>query len=231
VASPEVAIYGAQDDASRIEGFTIVVDVLRAFSVAYYVNQCAPARYLAVGSLERAFALRDADPDVILIGERQGSKVEGFDYGNSPTEIGGRDFSGRTVVHTTTAGTKGLLAQPAANEVVVGSFVNIDALIGLIEACGLSRVNVYCTALPGQAMGEEDYLFADFLKERLAGGDPDFQAIVSRLGGRTGRSFSPEGFAPYSDFELCMRLGAFDAVLARQSIGNDDMVELRLCWP
>lgn len=40
------------------------------------------------------------------MGERGGIMPEGFDYGNSPTEIEGIDFSGRTIVHTTSNGTK-----------------------------------------------------------------------------------------------------------------------------
>ena len=114
-------------DPAKIDGFTVVVDVLRAFSVSYYIAANSPARYIAVDDVDRAFALREENPGSVLVGERQGITVPGFDYGNSPTEIIDQDFSGRTVIHTTTAGTKGLLAQKDGNEVVVGSFVNAGA--------------------------------------------------------------------------------------------------------
>jgi len=41
------------------------------------------------------------------MGERKGKKLPGFDYGNSPTEIQAIDFSGKTVIQTTSAGTRG----------------------------------------------------------------------------------------------------------------------------
>lgn len=223
----DISIYPPDSDASAITGFTIVVDVLRAFSVSYFIHENRPDRYLAADSVERAFGLRDEIAGSILVGERQGVKIPGFDFGNSPTEIVGRDFRGRTVIHTTTCGTRGLVAQPESNDVVVGSFVNAAALVRHIRANSIDRVNIFCTALPEDVFGEEDYLFADYLKTVLTGGSPDFPAIVARLKAGTGRGFREGGFAPYSDFEYCMALNRFDAILSRRSVDrNRGIVEL-----
>lgn len=56
--------------------------------------------------------LKQQNNESLLIGERKGVKIEGFDYGNSLTEIVDKDFSNKVVIHTTTAGTKGLMRQP-----------------------------------------------------------------------------------------------------------------------
>lgn len=224
----DVRVYSPEDDPASIEGFTVVVDVLRAFSVSYYIAAARPDRYLVVESVDEAFRLRDLVPNPILVGERMGVKVPGFDYGNSPTELLGADLRGKTVVHTTTFGTKGLVRQPAANEVVVGSFVNAAAITKLVRERCLDRVNVYCTATPGRANGEEDYVFASYLDAALNGRDFDFRATVDRLRATTGAGFREDGFAPASDFELCMILGRFDAVLARalpsDGLGDAELV-------
>lgn len=217
-----IDIYTPDDDPRNIDGFTIVIDVLRAFSVAYYILANHPKKYVIVGSVEQAFRLKGTIDNTVLVGERQGIKIEGFDYGNSPTEIVNADFRGKTVIHTTTAGTKGLLAQKSENEVVVGSFVNAGAMIGYIKENHIDHVNMYCTAQKEQMFGEEDYYFADYMRSVLTGGRPNFHEMVRALRERTGRGFCDTGFAPVSDFDYCMKLSAFDAILKKESVNNED---------
>ncbi len=214
----EVNIYSPRDNASSIRGFTVVVDVFRAFSVSYYILANNPAKYIISESIEHSMALKDRYANILLIGERQGIKIDGFDFGNSPTEITGQDFSGKTVVHTTTAGTKGLLLQPEQNEVVVGSFVNLQAIIDYITDNQLSRVNIYCTALPEQMFGEEDYLYADYLRRRLSGEPCDFEDIYIRLRRGSGKGFSDTGFAPATDLYYCLDISRFNSILKRKLV-------------
>ena len=215
-----VNVYSPDDDASLIEGFTIVVDVFRAFSTAYYIDANNPRKYIIAEGIDHSWEIRKAIPECRLVGERQGIKIDGFDYGNSPTEIQGEDFSGMVIVHTTTAGTNGLLAQSVENEVVVGSFVNSEALLEYIRIKDMDRVNIYCTAGKGRLFGEEDYLFADYFKERLLGGRPDFDSIVLRLRKGSGKGFLEPGFAPYTDFLYSLDVGRFSAVLGRKIVSE-----------
>ena len=105
------------EGARLATGLVVVVDVFRAFSVACYTVDNGAAKYYAVDNLELARKVAD-EREALLLGERDCIKVDGFDYGNSPTEIENIDFSRKTVVHTTSAGTKGLLACTQADEVV-----------------------------------------------------------------------------------------------------------------
>lgn len=59
---------------------------------------------------KEAFKLKKEFADSVLIGERQGKKCEGFDYGNSPSVIQRDVVKGKTVIHTTSAGTQGIVA-------------------------------------------------------------------------------------------------------------------------
>ncbi len=222
-----VSILDPSCDAGAISGFTVVVDVFRAFSVSYYINAQHPAKYIVVDDVDLAFALRDKEPNAILVGERQGIKIPGFDLGNSPTEILDSNLAGKTVIHTTTAGTKGLARQPKENDVVVGSFVNARAIANHVLSAGIDTVNIYCTAPKGYLFGEEDYLFADYLAGLLKGVQPDFASIRQRLKSGSGQGFSEMGFAPVSDFLLCMDLDRFDSLLTRKIIqGSMHSMEL-----
>ena len=67
----------------------------------------------------------------VLAGERHARRLPGFDAGNSPTEILALDLRGRALVHTTHAGTQGLVNAAGADEVLTGAFVNISAVVPL----------------------------------------------------------------------------------------------------
>lgn len=110
------------EGARRAKGLVVVIDVFRAFSVACYAVDNGVEKYFAVGEIDLARKLA-VDHTGILVGERDCIKVEGFDYGNSPAEIEEVDFSGKTVVHTTSAGTQGLVGAVQADEIITGSFV------------------------------------------------------------------------------------------------------------
>ena len=216
-----VNIYDPETDTDKIDGFTIVVDVFRAFTVSYFIMENNPKKYIAVDNIDLAFKLKNEIPDSILIGERKGIKIEGFDYGNSPTEINNKDFSKNTIIHTTTAGTKGLLRQPVKNCVVVGSFVNAKALVEYVKTNNIKVVNIFCTAEKGKKYGEEDYVFADYLKGKILSEEVDFEEIKQKLRVGSGKVFSKNGFAPYSDFEHCMDLNKFNFIIFRKSVEND----------
>lgn len=116
------------EGARKAEGLTVIIDVFRAFSVACYVFNNGAEKIIPVGSLETAYALKEENGEFILMGERKGKILPGFDYGNSPAHVQGVDFSGKTVIHTTSAGTQGIVNAVKADEIITGSFVNARAV-------------------------------------------------------------------------------------------------------
>src|SRR5215213_9254588 len=95
--------------ARAARGLAIVIDVFRAFSVAPHAVAAGASRVLPVGDVADALALRQVFPTALLVGERHARRLPGFDAGNSPTEIIALNVAGRPVVHTTHAGTQGLV--------------------------------------------------------------------------------------------------------------------------
>ena len=121
------------EGSKKARGLTVVIDVFRAFTTAAFVMANGAKCIHPVGTLKEVFNLKRLHPDWILIGERGGKKVPGFDYGNSPYEVSSVDFTGRTVVQTTSAGTQGIVNAVDAEEIVLGSFVMADSIVEYIK--------------------------------------------------------------------------------------------------
>jgi len=73
--------------AIEATGLTVIIDVFRAFSTECFVFQNGAKYIIPVLTLEEAYELKRQNSDYVLMGERGGVRPEGFDYGNSPTEI------------------------------------------------------------------------------------------------------------------------------------------------
>lgn len=71
---------------------------------------------------------------VLLCGEKDGFKREGYDLGNSPLEFTPERVQGKTVIHLTTNGTRALKAASLAKEIYLGSFLNLSAIARQLRA-------------------------------------------------------------------------------------------------
>jgi 2-phosphosulfolactate phosphatase len=202
--------------AREARGVAVVIDVFRAFSVACYAYARGAKRIIPVAEIDRALALRRDHPEYLTIGERGGRKVEGFDFGNSPSEISQTDVRGRTIVHTTSAGTQGLTNASQADIVLTGSLVNAAAICSYIEALAPERVSIVRMGLAAKERCMEDDLCAEVLRARLSGEGYDVSGVREKLRSAPAakKFFDPEAtWAPEGDFELCTDVDRFGFVL------------------
>jgi 2-phosphosulfolactate phosphatase len=110
----------------------VVIDVLRATSAICTAFQYGVKKMIPVATLEEAFEYKKEG--YIVAAERKGQIVEGFKIGNSPLVYLNGEYKGKTIVITTTNGTQAIHVARKANTVVIGSFLNLDALANwLIE--------------------------------------------------------------------------------------------------
>jgi len=227
----KIHILPLQEGARSAAGCAVVIDVFRAFSTACYAAHGGADPIIPVADLETAYALKREQPDAILMGERAGRPPPGFDFGNSPTHIRDVDLAGRTVIHTTSNGTLGLVAavmSPRTSAVLTGSFVNAGAIVDFIQAGQFEAVSLVPVGRGGKH-AEEDDLCAAFLRDRLLGKDPDFAPIRATLANsrRADRFFDPDRLhAPATDFDLCLSPDRFDFIL-RATPGTDGEIRLR----
>lgn len=104
----------------------VVIDVLRATSAICAAFNNGVKELIPVSTIEEA---KDYKEKGFLVGaERLGQIVEGFDFGNSPFSYMRDDLKGKTVVLSTTNGTKSINIAKDAGQVVIGALSNLDIL-------------------------------------------------------------------------------------------------------
>jgi len=202
--------------ARAARGVAVVIDVFRAFSVACYAFAGGVSRVIPVGEIEVARRLKRENPAFLAIGERHARKLEGFDFGNSPTEIVSANLSGKTLLHTTHAGTQGLVNAIHADVVLTGALVNAAAICRYIRALAPERVSIVRMGREAVERSDEDDLCAELLAARLRGEPFDTSTLRDRLRGTRSalKFFDPQAtWAPERDFELCTDADRFDFVL------------------
>ena len=210
--------------AQNANGLTVIIDVFRAFSIACYVYNNGTEKIIPVGDLETAYRLKKENPHFILMGEREGKKQPGFEYGNSPSEIESIDFSGKTVVQTTSAGTQGLVNARKADEIINGSFVNAGAIAEYIRRQQPETVSLVAMGKSGVEKAMEDTLCAKYIKSVLEEQPMDFTKIHRQLFAyESGREFFDPScpWKPKGDFELCLSLDRFKFILKVEKLDEE----------
>ena len=166
--------------AGEAEGLTVIIDVFRAFTTAAYVMANGALKIHPIESVEHAFQLKEENPEWVLMGERGGERIPGFDFGNSPQEVKDIDFTGKTVVQTTSAGTQGIHRAVMATEIMAGSFVMADAIVNYILNRRPEVVSLVAMGWGGRVQSIEDESLAEYIELKLRGREPDF-AEMKRL--------------------------------------------------
>lgn len=122
MTTPSIQILHLIDGARQATGLAVIIDVCRAFSVAAYVMAQGAQEIFPVGTVEEAKELGKRYAGSLLIGEIGAKKIEGFDFGNSPTEVRNKNFSGKSIVQRTSAGTQGIINATHADAILTGAF-------------------------------------------------------------------------------------------------------------
>ncbi|MBS3788504.1 2-phosphosulfolactate phosphatase [Candidatus Bipolaricaulota bacterium] len=216
------------EGAKEAEGLAVVIDVFRAFSTSCYLSANGVERILPVEEVREAKKLAEENSGFILVGERGGKKLPGFQFGNSPSSIEGRDFSGKTAVLTTSAGTKGLKAAGGSEEMITGSLVNLGAVVSYIRSREPRTVSLVPMGKDGKKPTEEDELCADWIEAKLEGKDlKNVNSKIESLKKGDGRRFFKEenqNWSPKRDFYLCTDVNRFDFVVKAYPFGKEDLV-------
>src|SRR5207245_3759819 len=149
----------------------IVVDVLRATSTICQAIASGYGRVLCCAEVDEARELATAEGSAKLAGERRLQHIEGFDFGNSPSELDGEPAA-ETLILTTTNGTRLLVAAAERFErVYVGSLLNLDAVATAARQSG-EDVAVLCAGVLGELALDDAYC-AGRIAQALGGAPED----------------------------------------------------------
>ena len=163
--------------AAEARGVAVVIDVIRAFSVAAYAFGGGATGIRLVRTVEEALALREREPGALLAGEVGGRLIAGFDYNNSPARLAAAEahVRGRVLIQRTGAGTQGAVDAANADHLLCCGLVNARATAdyaAVLAARGSGTITLLTTAAPVEEMAIpaiEDDVCADYLEARLRG--------------------------------------------------------------
>jgi 2-phosphosulfolactate phosphatase len=140
----------------------VVFDVLRATSSLVTALGNGAQGVIPVSEISEALQLAAQRPGALLAGERDGLKIGidltgsvAFDLGNSPREFVRQAVQGRTIIMTTTNGTRALKACAAAREVLAGSFLNLQATADWAQSQGDLHLLLVCSGTFEEAAYED----------------------------------------------------------------------------
>ena len=228
----DIRIYNNLSGAKEAKGITVIIDVFRAFTVECFLINEGVKKIIPVGDKEICLKLKKEHPDYFLVGERKGVKLEGFDCGNSPSQLTTLyDLRGKTIVHSTSAGTQGLKEAKDATEVLTGSFVNAKAISRYILSKNPKEVSLVAMGLNGIEESAEDTLCANYIKSLLEGKDIDITDKLNELKNTSGKKFfdKVDGVSfPEPDFFMCITQNIFDFVLRFKYNTKSNMHEIEV---
>jgi 2-phosphosulfolactate phosphatase len=145
------------------ESIVVVIDVLRATSSICVAFKHGVNSIIPVAELDEALEYKKQG--FLVAVERQGSKLDGFDFGNSPYDFMNPELTGKDVVLTTTNGTHAINTAKESYKLVVGSFLNLDILCRWLSAQN-RNVIALCSGWKN-SFNLEDTLLAGALVYRL----------------------------------------------------------------
>lgn len=211
-----IQILQLKEGAEKAKGLAVIIDVFRAFSLEAYLMSWGAERIYPVGDEALARDMKKTNPQFILAGERGGKILPGFDTGNSPYQAKNINVAGKTIVHTTSAGTQGIASASGADIILGASLVNAKATADYIKNSGADDVSLVCMGLAGTSQTEEDTLCAEYIKSILLGYDIDMKSAIESLKTTSGAKFfdkSKSEVFPENDFHMCTEVDKFDFVL------------------
>jgi 2-phosphosulfolactate phosphatase len=226
---PRVHVAFTPDEAISAS-VAVVVDVLRATSTIAQALASGYRRVLCSSGVDEARALRESLGEGLLGGERSAVRIPGFDLGASPREV--LEPRAETLILSTTNGTRAVLAAAAAaDEVLLGSLLNLDAVAAAVRARE-TDVTVVCAGFQG-VFALDDAYCAGRIVELVRGQRTDAalaaelvaRSFPSALDGLNARTYGPPGLE--EDIAWCARENTLDVVpRLRRMLGSAAEISL-----
>lgn len=178
----------------------ILVDIYRSTTTIPLILRNGAKEVFPTEFVEEARDLKKQHPHYLTVGERFGFRVPFFDYGNSPATIWDTDFSGKSVIFTSTNGTKVLRKLIGTGNIFLSSFVNVTATVNAVKE--EKKISIVASNRP-DGRADEDYIFAEYLRDILLGKNPDIHEAIRLLRKSRGSKWlKVMGFGKDIDYSL-----------------------------
>ncbi|MFD1040208.1 2-phosphosulfolactate phosphatase [Virgibacillus byunsanensis] len=163
----EIKIDQGSDTPTVRADITIVIDVIRAFTVAHYAFLQGAKRIFLAETVEQAILIKKANPTYLLAGEIDGLAIKGFDLENSPYRIQQTDLSGKTLVLKTTNGVRGALRSLSSDHIFVTGLTNARKTADFIRENMTNEKETLVQIMATHPSGDDDLACAEYIKNRI----------------------------------------------------------------
>ncbi|MEU3275820.1 2-phosphosulfolactate phosphatase [Streptomyces antibioticus] len=211
-------------ELTDVPSVAVVVDVMRAYTVAAWAFAQGAEKIVLAESLDDARSPKARHPD--WVAPKDGPPSPGFDAVNSPALLRSNDLTGRTVVQKTTAGTVGALAVKDASPVLCASLVVTEATARVVRTRANDDVTFVITGEEGRA--EEDLACAHYIARRITEPSTDPTDYLERAANSAAATELSQGEREGShpdDVPLCLEIDRFP--FAMPATQGDTLMVLR----
>jgi 2-phosphosulfolactate phosphatase len=201
------------ETCGAVTGAVVVIDVIRAFTTAAHAFDAGAEDIILVSAVQEALALRERMPGALLMGEDGGWPIEGFDLGNSPAALLGRNLAGRRMIQRTSQGTQGVVRSTRAEALLTASFTVASATARYLQRLSPASVTFVTTGAVAPGFGDEDVACADYLTALLRGARPDVEPFLSRVRNSGEVRIMANPSLPQlslADLDCCLAVDRFD---------------------
>ena len=202
-------------ECKSASGAAVVIDVMRAYTVAAWAIHLGVSRMILVDDIDIALELKSRLPGSLAL--KDGAPVEGFDLYNSPADLQDADIRGKTIVQRTTAGTIGAVAVRHCNPLICTGFVCASAVARRLRNLAPDELAYVVTGEDGTA--EEDLSCAEFIDALIGDPGTDPAPYLRRASESRAavdiRQAAAEGYPGINprDVEMCLDVNRFDFTL------------------
>ena len=214
------------DECMLASGAAVVIDVMRAYTVAAWAMHLGASRMILVDDLEEALKLKSRLPGSLAL--KDGAPAEGFDLYNSPADLQDADIRGKTIVQRTTAGTIGAVAVRHCKPLICTGFVCASAVARRLRDLAPDELTYVVTGEDGTA--EEDLACAEYIdalvRDPLADPAPYIRRASESKAAIDIRQASAEGYPGINprDVEMCVDVDRFNFTL--EALIEDELLVL-----
>ncbi len=147
------------------KSIVVIIDVFRATSTIAAALHNGAKEIIPIDSVEKCIEMGLSTPNAITAGERDGKVAPGLEHGNSPLEYGPDFIRDKTLLFTTTNGTRLLHMCGDAAEIISGAFLNLSAVCDYLKA--QNRDVLLACASWKDRYNLEDSLFAGAVYDQI----------------------------------------------------------------
>ncbi|MBI4163254.1 MAG: 2-phosphosulfolactate phosphatase [Candidatus Aenigmarchaeota archaeon] len=174
----KIFIKSCLSGVKQARGLVVIIDVISASSTIVNLFEAGVKAIIPVSSLKKAREMREKNRDYLLCSESR-YRLSGIDLVNSP--IISTDVGGKTILMKTDAGTRGILEAKKAAQVIVGCFLNCQAIVNYIKTVKPVQLTLVPMGSGGKKPAIEDELCALYIKGLLEGKKVNFEDVKKKI--------------------------------------------------